>query len=109
MITTLNDQNFKKFIEESEKPVLVDFFATWCPPCSMLSPVIDKLSEDKDLIGEIVFAKMDIDKSPDITRQFKVEQVPTVILFRNKEAIADFLGFMPQDAVKDWILGSLKN
>lgn len=108
MITILNDQNFKQFIETAEKPVLVDFFANWCPPCSMLGPVIEKISESNEFKDKMVFAKLDIDKSPLTAQQFKVEQIPTVILFKNKEAVADFLGFMPEESVKDWLENGLK-
>ncbi|MFA5743045.1 MAG: thioredoxin [Candidatus Paceibacterota bacterium] len=106
MITILNDQNFKQFIEAAEKPVLVDFFANWCPPCSMLGPVIEKISEK--MSDKVIFTKLNIDESPETARQFKVEQIPTVMLFKNKEAVADFLGFMPEDAVRDWIEAGLK-
>jgi thioredoxin 1 len=108
MMQTLNDQNFKKFIEEAEKPVLVDFFANWCPPCSMLGPIIEKIAESKDMKDKLVFTKLDIDRSPLTAQQFGVEQIPTVMLFKNKEAVADFLGFMPEDAVRDWIEAGLK-
>jgi len=103
MITILNDQNFKQFIETAEKPVLVDFFANWCPPCSMLGPVIEKIAESKGMEDKLIFTKLDIDNSPMTAQQFGVEQIPTVILFKNKEAVADFLGFMPEEAVRDWI------
>ena len=102
----LNDQNFKKFIEEAEKPVLVDFFANWCPPCSFLGPVIEKIAEK--MSGKLIFTKLNIDDSPETARQFGVEQIPTVMLFKNKEVVADFLGFMPEDAVRDWIEAGLK-
>lgn len=107
MIINLNDQNFKKFIEESEKPVLVDFFAEWCPPCSFLGAIIEKIAKEEKN-NRMVFAKLNIDESPETARQFKVEQIPTVMLFKNKEVVADFLGFMPEDAVKDWIEDGLK-
>jgi thioredoxin 1 len=102
----LNDQNFKQFIETAEKPVLVDFFANWCPPCSMLGPVIEKISEE--INGKVIFTKLNIDDSPETARQFGVEQIPTVMLFKNKEVVADFLGFMPEDAVRGWIEAGLK-
>jgi len=103
MITILNDQNFKQLIEAAEKPVLVDFFANWCPPCSMLGPIIEKIAESKDMKEKLIFAKLNIDESPLTAQQFGVEQIPTVILFKNKEAVSDFLGFMSEDAVRDWI------
>ncbi|MDD4625011.1 MAG: thioredoxin [Candidatus Paceibacterota bacterium] len=107
-MTILNDQNFKKFIEEAEKPVLVDFFAEWCPPCSFLGNIIEKISKEKEMQDKLIFTKLNIDESPETARQFKVEQIPTVMLFRNKEAVADFLGFMPEEAVKEWIESGLK-
>jgi thioredoxin 1 len=106
MMQILNDQNFKKFIEEADKPVLVDFFATWCPPCSFLGPIIEKISEK--MSSKVIFTKLNIDESPETARQFGVEQVPTVMLFKNKKVIADFLGFMPEDAIRGWIEAGLK-
>jgi thioredoxin 1 len=87
MIKNLNNDNFETEVFNSERPVLVDFFATWCAPCQMLAPTIKQLS-DEPISQQVSFAKIDIDKAPDITQFYGVMSVPTLILFnKGKEEL----------------------
>ncbi|HOS87945.1 MAG TPA: thioredoxin [Candidatus Pacearchaeota archaeon] len=97
----LTDNNFEEFLSEADKPVLVDIFTQWCPPCKMLGPVIEKIAED--YADKIIVAKMDLDANPITGQKFGIEVIPTVILFKNKEAIDKFIGYHPEADVKAWL------
>ncbi|MFA5009108.1 MAG: thioredoxin [Candidatus Paceibacterota bacterium] len=97
----LTDSNFMEFIKNSDKPVLVDIFTQWCPPCKMLAPVVEKVASDYK--EKIVVAKIDLDASPIIGNKFGVEVIPTVILFKDGEVVDKFVGFKPEQEIKKWI------
>jgi thioredoxin 1 len=97
----LTDANFEEFISKSDKPVLLDVFATWCPPCKMLGPVLDKLSEE--YADKVAFTKMDLDQNPETGNKFGVEVIPTVFLFKNGEVVDKFVGYKPEEDVKTWL------
>ena len=75
----LKDENFEREIQNSQKPVLVDFFADWCAPCSVLSPILEKL--EKDFNGKFILAKVNLDEAPLAAGKFNVEKIPTVVFF----------------------------
>jgi thioredoxin 1 len=101
MITNLTDENFEKEITSTKKLVLVDFFATWCEPCSMLAPILEKVAEE--LKERIVLMKVNLDDAPNTAGKFGVEKIPTVMLFRDGNPISGFVGLAPESAVKEWI------
>ena len=83
-ITTVTVENFQQEVLESEKTVLVDFWAPWCGPCRALSPVIDELAEERD---DIKVGKINIDEHKELARKFKVMAIPTILVFRNGEEV----------------------
>ena len=93
-----NEENFNSLIENGE--VLVDFFATWCGPCRMLSPVLEEISSDR--IG-IKVVKIDVDECPNLARNFGVMSVPTLYLFKDGKEISKQNGFMPKEELLGWI------
>lgn len=97
----LTDQNFEAEIKNSGKPVLVDFFADWCPPCSTLAPILEKISEE--LGGKFILAKVNVDNIPLTAQKFKVEKIPTVILFKNGKPVSGFVGVRPESSIKEWL------
>jgi thioredoxin 1 len=106
MIKTLTDVSFNEEINTPDRLVLVDFFATWCGPCQVLGPILEKLSDNfKD---KIIFAKADVDQIPINAQKFSVERIPTVIVFKNGKAINTFVGLMPENTIKDWLENLLK-
>jgi thioredoxin 1 len=107
MTTILTDENFKKEISGTDKMVLVDFFATWCEPCTMLAPILEKIAED--LNEKIVLMKINIDDAPKTAGEFEVEKIPTVILFKNGNPISGFVGLAQESSIKEWIEDALKN
>lgn len=102
----LNDQNFDKEIGESDKLVLVDFWAEWCPPCRVLGPVLEGLS--KNFEDSLLFAKVNIDTAPLTSQKFRIEQVPTVVLFKNRKPVSGFVGLKPEPEIRKWVEDALK-
>ncbi|MGC8641816.1 MAG: thioredoxin [Isosphaeraceae bacterium] len=85
----------------STVPVVVDFWAPWCGPCQMLSPVLEKLAHESG--GKFVLAKLNIDESPDVAGQFGVRSIPAVFAIKNGEAIDAFVGVQPESTIRQWI------
>ena len=95
MAKIINSQEFDNTIESGV--VVVDFFATWCGPCKILSPVIDELSGELENVN---FVKVDIDQSMDLAQKFKIVSVPTLKVFKNGEEVDTLMGFMPKEVLK---------
>lgn len=92
------EQNFNELISGGE--VLVDFFATWCGPCRMLSPILEEISSDRSSIKVV---KIDVDECPNLARNFGVMSVPTLYLFKNGKEVAKKNGFMSKEDLIDWL------
>lgn len=88
----VNTQEFNELM--NEKAVLVDFFATWCGPCKMLSPVLEGVAEK--MKDKVMIVKVDVDRSPDLAAKFGVMSVPTMIMFKNGRQVDAFSGYMPE-------------
>jgi len=102
----LTDENFEKETTSTDKFVLVDFFATWCGPCSVLGPILEKLSEHfKDTV---VFTKADVDGVPVSAGKFGVEKIPTVVLLKGGKQVNGFVGLIPENAIKEWLENIIK-
>ena len=98
MAKVINTSEFRSSVESSKGVVVVDFFATWCGPCNMLAPVFEVLGED--MKDEARFLKIDIDQSLEIAQQFDVSTVPTMIIFKDGEAVERLVGFMPKNKIE---------
>ena len=97
----LTDENFKKEIQNAEKPILVDFWAVWCSPCFMLSPILEKIVEEyKD---KVIFAKLNIDESLVIAREYQIDRIPVVLLFKEGKPVAGFMGVQPEELIREWL------
>jgi thioredoxin 1 len=89
-VIELNDENFDKEVGTSVQPVLVDFGATWCGPCKVLAPIVEKLADES--VGKYKVCKVDIDEAPGITAKFGVRGVPTVIVFKGGQRAGQHVG-----------------
>jgi thioredoxin 1 len=97
LIGDVTDQDFDERVLKSEKPVLVDFWAEWCVPCHMVSPVVEEIGRDKG--DDLEVAKLNIDENPEVTRRFGVMSIPTLMLFKGGEAAARVVGARGKDAL----------
>jgi thioredoxin 1 len=88
---TFTDQNFDEQVIKSDKPVMVDFWATWCGPCQMAGPVVDALADDYN--GKIKIGKLDVDANQGVAGKYGVMSIPTVILFKDGKEVARKVGF----------------
>ncbi len=96
---TLTDKNFDEVIQNSQKPVLVDFWALWCTPCFVLSPILEKVVEDfKD---KIIFAKANLDAAPLTAQKYGIDRIPMVILFKKGKPVSGFVGVRPEPVVRE--------
>ena len=100
----VNKNNFEKEILNSEVPVLVDFFATWCGPCSMLSPIIEEIANEN--VGKLKVCKIDIDQNEELAMKYRVSSIPTVMFFKNGKNVDSFVGYRAKTDI-DKIINNL--
>lgn len=98
-VINLTSENFENEVLKSNIPVLIDMFATWCGPCQMQSPIIEKLAEEQD--GKVKVCKLDIDLNPDIAEQFGVMSIPTLLIIKNGEVTKQFIGLTDKDIIEE--------
>lgn len=99
-IIKLNKENFEKEVVQSEKNVLVDFYADWCGPCKMLSPILEEIASE---LGEKVkVGKLNVDESNDLAFEYEVMSIPTLILFENGKVVDRLTGLRSKDEIRKW-------
>jgi putative thioredoxin len=100
-------QNFEReVIERSQNlPIVIDFWAPWCGPCRVLSPVLEKLASEYE--GRFLLAKVDIDREPELARQFGIRSIPAVIGVRDRKGVSAFVGVQAESAIRTWLKGLL--
>ena len=95
-VINITKENFQQEVMESEKTVLVDFFATWCGPCKMLSPVIDEIAEERE---DIKVCKVDIDEQPELASRYRVMSVPTLMVMKEGKIVEQSIGARPKHQI----------
>jgi thioredoxin 1 len=98
MATTVTEQSFEEEVVQSDKPVIVDFWAEWCGPCHAVAPVLDRIVEESN--GDLKLVKVNIDEQPALSQRFGVQSIPTMILFKNGEPAAAAIGAQPKPALE---------
>ena len=103
MVINVTDEDFKeKVIEKSKEiPVIVDFWAEWCSPCIILSPILEEF--EKKLKEKFILAKVNVDKTPETSREHKIMSIPNVKMFKDGEIVDEFVGAIPEPNIKEWI------
>ncbi len=104
-IVDAGDDDFGLVAEQSPVPALIDFWAEWCGPCRMVSPVLDKLARER--AGHIKLVKVDVDTSPGLSRRFDVQAIPTLMVIVGGRVVARQAGAAPAQALRSWLDGAL--
>lgn len=95
MALQITDASFEEVVLKSDKPVLVDFWATWCGPCRMLGPVIEEITTEYE--GRVVVGKVDVDSNQEYAAKYGVRNIPTVLVFQNGEVVGRQVGVAPKN------------
>ena len=101
MALDIKQENFENVVMQADKPVLVDFWATWCGPCRMLAPVVEEVSRDH--ADNLTVAKVDVDENPELARQFGIMSIPTLILFKDGQIVDKRIGYQQKNQLEDML------
>lgn len=97
-VITITKENFAQEVLQSEKPVLLDFWASWCGPCRMLSPIVDEVAEER---GDVKVGKVNVDEQPELAGEFGVMSIPTLLVFEQGKLVRQTVGARPKASVLD--------
>lgn len=95
-VITLTKDSFEKEVRTSEKTVLIDFFATWCGPCKMVSPIVDEIAMENSTIQ---VCKVDVDREPELAQAFGVASIPTLVVLKDGKVTSQSVGYKPKEAI----------
>ncbi len=96
-VVILNEENFENEVINASVPVLVDFWAVWCGPCSMIAPVVDEIA--KDMKGKVKVGKVNVDESPGLAGKYGIRAIPTLLIFKNGQVVDQIIGVQPKNSI----------
>lgn len=99
-VIKITKENFQKEVINSEKPVLIDFWASWCGPCRMVSPIVDQIAEEN---SSAKIGKINIDEEPELATQFQVMSIPTLMVVKNGKIVSRSVGLKPKAAIENML------
>ena len=106
MTAFVTDANFEAEVIKSSEPVLVDFFAEWCGPCKAMAPALEQVAQE--MAGKVKVVKVDVDQNPGITQKYTIQAMPTLMIFKDGQKVAERVGALTQKKqLQDWIKGSI--
>ena len=101
----ITKDNFEAEVVKADRPVLVDFWATWCGPCMMLGPVIAEIAEERKDVIKV--GKVNVDEEPELAAKFGIMSIPAVLLFKNGEVVANSIGYVPKEDLNAFVSASI--
>jgi thioredoxin 1 len=99
-IIHITKENYASIVNQSEKPVLIDFWATWCGPCKMIAPFIEEIAAERD---DLIVSKIDVDQEMELAMQFKIASIPTLVLMKNGTVTGTLIGYRPKADILKFI------
>ncbi len=98
---TITKENFESQVLQSDKPVLIDFWASWCGPCRMLAPTIEQIA--KEYQGQFVVGKINVDEQPELSSEFGIMSIPTLMVFKEGKVVATQMGVQPKPVIEQML------